>query len=257
MGGKRAPAAKSKAARASKTNGKAPKRTPGPSKAGKKKGKDLRYCRACGEFKPNDEFPLTHNWCEPCKKAMNNLTNFAKRQGQDDWWKECQQCESRFQTVVATYKKRCPDTGTGGRRGTFSLAEYKEEFETSTEILKDDVGEMMNEEEFMDYCKTCKGGKLTTAAAALKWLTMKDNKKEYISDYKHGELRFRVSVKDVVTFRNAYKRSKKIELKNKGVKNPNEDQIDKMMNDIQKGHDNMMCDMEDMAKNMVLSGGQA
>ena len=62
-----------------------------------------------------------------------------------------------MQTAVATYKRRCPDTG-GGRRGSFQLAEYKEEFETSTEILKDDIGEMMNEEDFMDFSKTCKGG---------------------------------------------------------------------------------------------------
>ena len=107
---------------------------------------------------------------------------------------------------------------------------------------------MMNEEEFLDFSKTCKGGKLTHAASQLKCNSMTENKMDDVYDFKGGDIRFRVSVKDIVIFRNAFKRSKNIELKNKAVRNPNEDQVSKMLTDIQKGHDNgLMLDMEETA----------
>ena len=91
------------------------------------------------------------------------------------------------------------------------MAEYIEEFEARTEVLKDDVGDMMDEEAFLEFCCSKKGGNLSYGAAKLKWQTMVENRKNHIHDSKgeHGSLRFRVTVKELITFRDAYQQAKR------------------------------------------------
>ena len=56
------------------------------SKAGRQAGKGRRYCRGCGSFKPCAEFPLGHSLCAKDKRAVDNLSRMAKRQGQSVWF---------------------------------------------------------------------------------------------------------------------------------------------------------------------------
>ena len=231
---------------------------PSSSKSGRQSGKGKRYCRGCGKFLPANCFPLAQALCADDKRANDNLKGFATRQGQKEWFEKASQDEARFQQLLQTYKTRCPDKG-GTPRGKFACLEYIEEFEASVEVLQDQIGEMMNETEFYEFCFTTKGGKLSLAAAQLKWQTMVQTKKDLVHDWKSedGSIRFRVTVKDQITFRNTHRTVKKMALRAKAIKALDADAISKMQKDVMSGSaiagqdQNMM----DVAKLMAGSGG--
>ena len=226
-----------------------------------KDGRGTRYCRACGKFKKSDEFPAAHSICWEDKRALDNLAGYAKRQNKKEWFAKVKMDETRLQKLIKTYHEKCPESGNAGSRGKFFCAEYSETHEASTEVLTDEVGEMMFEDEFLDWCRTLKGGRLSSTAAQLKWNDMKEHPKDFLTDHKGpgGQVRFRVAVKDVVTFRNAYRRRKEVSMRRSAIKNPDADGIDKLKRDLMLGHESMGPAGEDsnlmaIAKNMVGTG---
>jgi hypothetical protein len=223
-----------------------------------KAGKSKFFCRGCKSQVKAELYALTHRLCLKDKRALDNLRGFAARQGKKEWLLSVEQDEERLCKLLAVYHQRCPEKDAGGKRGKFIMAEYIEEYEASTEILKDDVGEMMEEEEFIEFCKTVKGGKLTFAQAQTKWCLLKDSKGDNYHDFggKGGDIRFRVTVKDTVVFRNAFRHTKETQFKGKAVKNPDQNAMDQMRRDIALGHDGMEGDfhMQGMAKLMVGAG---
>ena len=95
-------------------------------KGGAKAGKGKKYCRGCGKFLPLSDFPLCHSLCFKDKRAVDNLTGFAKRQGQKKWFDEIQLVEHKLNKLLKNYHARCPEQPEGGKRGKFVIAEYRE-----------------------------------------------------------------------------------------------------------------------------------
>ena len=91
------------------------------SKAGTRLSKRKKFCRAFATMKKFDDFLLTHGVCLTCKRALDNLQNFAKRQGQEEWFKDAVQRESWLQELIRNYQKRCPENA-GKGRGKFVIA---------------------------------------------------------------------------------------------------------------------------------------
>ena len=97
--------------------------------------------------------------------------------------------------------------------------------EAATELIKDDVGEMMCEPEFLDWCKTPKGGLLDTTSAKLKWDEMLLNREslKLVTDEKgpgRFKTRIRVSVKDLVIFRERLTQARTAEFSGQQIKKP-------------------------------------
>lgn len=81
--------------------------------------------------------------------------------------------------MIANYADRTPLDAAAGKRGRTKImcSTLKTVVEASTELIKDDVGEMMCEIEFIDWSKTPKGGMLDPLAAKTKWDSMVHMKK--------------------------------------------------------------------------------
>ena len=93
---------------------------------------------------------------------------------------------------------------------------------------------------------------------------MEYKKKDYMFYHKgpNGSIRFRVAVKDLVTFRNAYRVKKKLELEGQTIKKLDQEALGKIMRDVQGGHESMGVDgvgpgMFGMAQNMAGTGAGA
>ena len=224
------------------------------SKGGKVSGK--KYCRGCGCSLPADQFALNQNLHFECKKARDNVWKLAKRQNSLGWFQQVEQDEERFAQLLTRYKQQSSAGDSGGKsKGKFSLAAVKESWQASTQVLTDDVGEMMCEEEYFDFARTIKGGKHSSTQAKLKWDSMVSDKKNQVWDLKgpaEAPLRFRVSKADLVIFRNAHVHAKTAEVTKSTSKNVDGAALTAMRNDIMTNHQ-----MEDgqgvgeLARNMV------
>ena len=223
-------------------------------------GKGKRFCRGCQTNLPVDQFALNQTLHFACKKARDCVYKIAKRQNMIGWFQEVEQDEDRFVLLLKRYKDRMPEAEGGGRKANtkFNLAALKETWEASTGVFKDDVGEMMCAEEFMEFSRTCKGGKLTMIQAKLKWDSMKADKKNWMHDMKGPEdapLRFRVSIKDLVIFRNSFTHDESVDVPKMLERKPDETKINKRKNDILIEHrSDEALDVVDVARTMVASG---
>ena len=130
--------------------------------------------------------------------------------------------------------------------------------------MKDDVGDMMCEEEYMYFAKTPRGGKLTPLEAQVEWKRMDSLKNVpspgiLVDDKgpKGQTTRIRISVKDLVVFRNRFAREREVEAISKQVKKPTAAHLNEMCDDILRGHADHMGGMgvDDVAKAMVGTGG--
>ena len=208
------------------------------SKGGKVSGK--KYCRGCGCSLPADQFALNQNLHFECKKARDNVWKLAKRQNSLGWFQQVEQDEERFAQLLTRYKQQSSAGDSGGKsKGKFSLAAVKESWQASTQVLTDDVGEMMCEEEYFDFARTIKGGKHSSTQAKLKWDSMVSDKKNQVWDLKgpaEAPLRFRVSKADLVIFRNAHVHAKTAEVTKSTSKNVDGAALTAMRNEIMTNH---------------------
>ena len=236
----------------------------GRGKARAQKGK--KWCRGCATWLPMELFAENQALHFACKGARDNVQRIARRQKMLDWFASVEADDNKLMAMIANYNDRTPiDPQTGKRvRAKIVCAVLKTAIEAATELLKDDVGEMMCEPEFIDWSKTPKGGMLDVNAAKLKWNDMMKNKAKMISDEKGPErypTRFRISVKDLVTFRERVSALRIFEMQGRQVKNPDDAQMQKMTNSVMTGQGmDMRCavadqDFDELARNMVRAGG--
>jgi hypothetical protein len=228
-------------------------------------GRGKKHCRGCGGPRPVEEFALNQDLCMNDKRALDNLTKAAAACGKKDELKAIVADDEKLAELMNRYHKECTGPDGKKRRGSPSakglFMDYMEEFESRQEVLMDDVGKMMDEETYIEFAATTKGGKLSSKEARLKWDEMKLHKDQYVTDHKgpNSSLRIRVSLEDLVTFRSATSVSKKLQLKRKTVKDPSEANLKGHFKDMMTGFDNTKesagMDLSSIAKNMA-SGGQ-
>ena len=162
----------------------------------------MKFCRGCGKLKPIVEFAINQSLDFECKSTRDKVYNIAKRQGELVWFHECTHNDTRFQILLATFKVKM--AGQTAKQVPFVVARYKEVMETAQSLVIDDVGEMMSEEEYVDYLLSKRTNKCNALEATNQWKAMRDapgafvNKK--VDEWTKKEVeRVRVHIKDKVT----------------------------------------------------------
>lgn len=168
-------------------------------------GDGKKYCRGCGKKKNISLFAANQTLDMDCKKHRDNLYKYAQRQGDDQWFKESESNDEKLQEMVAMMVDRGRSSNP---KAKIILAQVKQRIEASAEVLSDEVGEMMDLEAYAEFAATAKGGRLSMAAANLKWAqwTAEKDEKAYIYDFKgknpDSKLQMWVKMADKITFRN-------------------------------------------------------
>ena len=251
--------------------------SPSSSKKGKGKGNSRggnqskkeresmpKWCRGCLKHHPAEQFAANQNMCHPLKKAKDNLKREAKKQGSLEWFEETEKDEKMFSHLLLTYMARKQtQNALGGKAASFPFAQYREKFETATEVLLDDKGAMYNEEGYLNWATTLAAVKITRSQALRNWdgwrSAIAKNPKAILNDKKGPEespLRIRVAERDEVTYRNRYTKAKEYSAYRAPDKKPTEELIAQRHSDLLKGHDEMVVDADwgDIAQNMLDSG---
>ena len=118
---------------------------------------------------------------------------------------------------------------------------------------------MVDEQDFINHHMTKKRNPLSPTAAQVEWDKMVLNPKAHFHDRKgaDGALRFRVSMKDVVTFRSRFTSARTIEAEEKNVKNPTDTALSNMRQQVINGTSGVSLEddeFDSVAKAMVSSG---
>ena len=211
-----------------------------------------KYCRGCGKWKPLDQFAINQDLDFECKSIKDRLYGMAKRQGQLDWFTATVHNDERFLVVMRAARMKLI---VNKSRMRFDVAQYKECFESTTEVLVDDQGEMMTEDEWVEYATSKRTGRLTATQAQAQWQNWKDNKNSaevYHDMDKDGNMRFRIHIRDLVTFRNSHIHKKQCEFIGKVFKKPTDENMHTLRDMILHG-DVLETESEraQIAKNMV------
>ena len=234
--------AKAKAKASPKTKAKAVKRTV------------VKKCRGCNrKLQPGECAP---NWpgCVKCKRALDNITKQASRQGvkAQEFVAECRQDDAKLQQMLASYHDLCSeatDEGAsccGRKRGTWSLVQYQERVTAASGIVKDCLGEMMFERLYIEHAQTTRGGRLREEEAQAQWLkfmTLIKNKSPDVM-YDHagpnGQVRVWIKTADLMKFRSTYFKEKEILCVGDSVKKGTAADVDKFRGEIMQNHDRNM-----------------
>ena len=158
----------------------------------------------------------------------------------------------------ASYRSpRAAHRAAPNRRTSFVIAKYIEKYEAATEVLKDSEGQMMNETEYIDYTMNRKHGPMSASEAAASWQKMVCEPKKHYHDRKgiEGGYRFRVCLRDTVTFRNRFPKSKGVKSEGKAVKNPDAAGLQRLKGEVASGGQEDADEFEQMAKSLISSGG--
>ena len=201
------------------------------------------------------------------KRALNNIYNAAKAAGKLDEYRRVCQDEDKLHDMLQKHHANMTTVDGKKKKGSPSakgfFLEYVENFESRDEIIKDDYGEMMHEEEYSEWCGTVKGGKLSAKKAKRQWDELVEKKGSLVTDMKGpegSELRLRIGVRDAVIFRSAVKSSKQVSMRQKAMKDPTHDALLDKMKGMMTGHDtlreNAGMDMHELARSMASSGSR-
>ena len=159
-----------------------------------------------------DQFMQNQDLDFVCKRTKDSLAKMAQRQGQEAWFASVVHDDSRLQRAIKAFNVRNRNKA----RGNFPIAQYKETFETYSEVLVDEVGEMMTEDEWVEYSSKRTVDRLSITDAQLSWKGMKEKLQNHYHDHKghkgdKPELMIRIKIKDVVTFRSGYRKTRMVE----------------------------------------------
>lgn len=194
-----------------------------------------------------------------CKNIQDSLRKMAKRQHEQDWWTSVQHDDLKLAAVIKRYKIQTADTRSSAKKGAFQIAAYKQVYEAADEILKDGVGEMMDETQFISHMMQRPSEKMTAPQAKVAWDAMEAEPSKHFHDKDGpgGAYRFRVKIKDIVTFRSRHTTSRQCELAEKPIKAPEAQAIQRMQSRV-NACDNQAFgsadDFTEMAKAMCASG---
>ena len=225
--------------------------------------KGMNWCRGCQLWHTIADFACNQSLCFECKRNRDNLQRIAVRQKQADWFAAAETDDMKLAMMLCNYNERCPvDTDGTRARGKVCCAQLKQVLEASDEVIKDDVGEMMCEPEFIEWSKTAKGGMLDPSAAKLKWGSMLANQQDLklITD-QLGPVKYptriRINVKDLVVFRSKIAYRRQLELAEKLEKKADAAKISRMMNSVMTGKELTRMegvDLSETARNMAANG---
>ena len=129
----------------------------------------MRDCQGCFRWFAVAQFPYGTIYCAEDKKAIGNLYNAAKRQGQLDWYQKEISTKAGIKRLVNNYHDQCPEPKVGKSRKSFSISVYREVTRTQHAVILDDCGELMNRPTYIAHKGKAKYGGLNAEVAGKKW----------------------------------------------------------------------------------------
>ena len=205
-------------------------------------------CRGCRRKVVGDELALNFPGCWPCKRALDNLSKLASRQGEkaQEFVKEARADPDKCYAMVQSYYEKCPEPADGSRpgkkRGTWSLVRYMERVKAASGLVKDRVGELMTKAVYLEFAPTARGGRKSAAEAEAQWLAwetkVEKRDPEVLSDRQgpNGCLRVWVATADILKWRQQYMREKEVECTGEQKKKGTEEHVDAMRSEILSKH---------------------
>ena len=229
----------------------------------------VKKCKGCRKkLQPGEAAP---NWpgCWPCKRALDNITKLAGRQGekQQNFVKQARQDDEKCYNLIQSYLANCPEStvgesSCGRKRGTWCLMRYVERVTAASGMMKDKVGEMMWDKLYLEHAQSTRGGKLREEEAKMKWLEWVDAIKrkdpEVLFDYMgpEGKLRIWVHTADTLTYRSQYMHEKEIYMEGDTKKKATDEDVEKLRPEILRNHGKDMA-FEAVGQAMVANGTDA
>ena len=162
--------------------------------------------------------------------------------------------------VVKAFVERFPNWKSERTDNKRFLVQYQELVVAETAVLYDATGVMMHEDRYvLEMAKAERGG-LTSKQARTKFAQMLEDPTA-VTDVKDGLQRVRVSLDDVVTFRNKFSRLKQLIESEQSRKNVSEDErsllASRVLSNHDKGFSNSNVDMMSMAQRMAKGAGRS
>ena len=199
--------------------GKASPKKPG-SRVGRhavaKTAKGKQKCRACQKVLDANMFSINQVNCGKCKKALDVLSKKAKAQNKVSWFKKVKSDPARLKALVNAYSAAVEDAKkAGNKKTTFCISTFIESQKASSKVRSNELGQLMWEDQAIEFFQTTAGGSLTKAKAKIEWDSRVANvDDDTLTDQKgpqHSALRIWVKTGDMVSFENTYGRSKHLD----------------------------------------------
>ena len=259
------PSAKKSANPKARPSAKAVVKSVAKNKAGK--GPKHRICKGCRKKIPVEQCPHGFNGCFPCKRALDNITKLAARQGeqQQEFVRTSRADDDKCFAMVQSYLEACPESlenASGKKRGQWSIVRYMERVTAATGLLKDAVGEMMWFKLYVEFAQTTRGGRLTDDQAVAKWKQWEEQKNrgdEILHDYggpDNNKLRFWVKTADTLTYRSSYMKEKSVECEGENIRKAGDEDVDRLKANITRNHGNE-AEFDGIAASMAVNGQNA
>ena len=227
----------------------------------------VKKCRGCRKKVEPSEVALNWPGCITCKRALDNITKMAARQGAERaaYVSKARQDEDQCYHMIQSYLEVCPESLDGGacgrKRGQWCVVKYIERVKAATGMVRDRCGEMQWEKLYLEFAQTTRGGKLREEEASAKWLewkdkvALKDPSVLYDYDGPNGQLRIWVHTGDTLNFRSSYMQEKEVEMEGCSKKRATQDDVDKMAKEVVRGHGQV--DYGNVAQALTVSGYDA
>ena len=255
--------AKSKAKAKGKAKAGAVGRPSGTGKAAKGVPKNKRQCQGCMKLFDISAFPPSGAYCWKDKRALDNLARAAKAQGCKEWYDQLKKDPKQFAVLLKSYHLKCPDAAAGKRRKPPAMLELQEIVRTITSVIRDDVGEMMHEAAFVHWATKPKNLGLSFKEAEARFKELLEEGDAITDDEgpPKSMRRVRVKVKSLVTYRDAFEKSKQQTVSEKVKKSASEEDIQKSLQKVMTGHEDIggchsaASSLSEIAKGMVATKG--
>ena len=257
----------------------------GKGSKGKGRGGLVIQCKACWKLIPALLMPLGSDFCWPDKRALDNIYNSCKKQGQSQFWNENRYNDDKRTALVKRYHERHPELmlnyaeelkqqkagskgrgkGRGQKRaprgsGVFDVVAYKEETQAAQEILKDVVTAPKTYDQFeKDWIAT--GGNSTSAK--VEWARLKDLDDAVPGKTAAGVETLEVEIGRSTTYRDRFTRQKTVTGTKKDIQNPTLQQVEELHRQLLSDMDKVGSgeaaglSMSDIAKQMSTGGSSS
>lgn len=243
--------------------GGAPKdKTVSGSKKGKVDKSETQKCKCCGKWFPKSECAINSPYCRRDKQSIDNLANQSARQGEAAWFAEVRRDEVQLRKLVTKYHESCPAEKTKGKRGTFSLVSYREEYKAESSVIVRDRGTMMNRRQYVEWAGSAAAGNMSEEDADKKWSEYECDRcvPRDLKGPPKAPLRLLIVTDNQVDFESAFKHAKVQQLTvAKDSKNVTEDEVAKQRRALLRGHSRSLgkdgeADFGSIASAMLANG---
>ena len=222
-------------------------------------------CTLCHRNQPIACRVPGHHWDRECKRAYDALRRLAVKQKEMGWWEALRSDPKQMKKALFDYMKQCPSgTGRGKLRAQkpYKITELKERLTSRTTLERQDIGQMMWEEQYYRWAESVEGGLQSRDTAQTKWAAWSEESSGVVRDRlgpQQKPLRLRVIVRTEINTINAIDMERTLERSQGAVRNASEQQTAQMREQAMRGHDSIMGmhteDIQSVAENMVGASG--